>query len=145
MNRGATTAVGLFFYCAYTTCALTRRVGNGTKALSLACGCAGRILALRAQKDITPRGEALWKQQRSMRLMSMSLSSMNGLTKRVSVLRLVQNEGSVPICGQRVFISLRLPPILETICGRIAARPRVNMRKGLFGAGTLPSLHSRHV
>src|SRR5579863_3741322 len=93
-----------------------RRVGRGMKAFSAAWGWAGRILALRAQKDMTPLGEALWKQQRSMRLMSMSLSSMKGLTKRVSVLRLVQNEGSVPIWGQRVFISLRLPPMLVMIC-----------------------------
>src|SRR5260370_24718108 len=145
MNRGATTAVALFFYCAYTTCCLVRRVGRGTKALSLACGCAGRILALSAQKDITPRGDALWKQQRSMRLMSISLSSMNGLTKRVSVLRLVQNDGSVPMCGQRVFISFRLPPMLETICGRTAARPRVSMRRVIFRRGPITSMNSCNV
>jgi hypothetical protein len=74
-----------------------RRVGSGTKALSFACGWAGRIFALSAQKDMTPRGDALWKQQRSIRLMSMSLSSIKGLTKSVSVLRLVQNDGSLPI------------------------------------------------
>src|SRR5713101_5410540 len=145
MNRGATTAVALFFYCAYTTCCLLRLVGRGTKALSLACGCAGRILALSAQKDITPRGDALWKQQRSMRLMSISLSSMNGLTKRVSVLRLVQKDGSVPMWGQRVFISLRLPPMLETICGRTAARPRVSMRRVIFGRGPITSMNSCEV
>src|SRR5260221_6225316 len=102
------------------------------KALSLACGCAGRILAFSAQKDITPRGEALWKQQRSMRLMSMSLSSMNGLTKRVSVLRLGPNEGAVPISGQKGFISFRLPPILETNYGRDAALAPVYMRNGVL-------------
>src|SRR6266705_5690814 len=104
MKRGATTAVALFFCCAYITCCLLRRVGRGTKALSLACGCAGRIFALSAQKDITPRGDALWKQQRSMRLISMSLSSIIGLMKSVSVLLLVKNDGSLPIWGQRVFI-----------------------------------------
>src|SRR5579884_416900 len=92
----------------FATTAFGRRVGSGTKALSGACGCAGRIFALSAQKDMTPRGEALWKQQRSMRLISMSLSSMKGLTKRVSVLRLVQKDGSVQMCGQSVLISLRL-------------------------------------
>src|SRR5260370_17144219 len=94
------------------TCALTRGGGNGTKALSLACGCAGRILALRAQKDITPRGEALWKQQRSMRLMSMSLSSMNGLTKSVSVLRLLPKEGVGPRGGPHGLPPFTPPPLL---------------------------------
>src|SRR5258706_11919597 len=115
------------------------------KALSLACGCAGRILAFSAQKDITPRGEALWKQQRSMRLMSMSLSSMKGLTKSVSVLRLVQKDGSVPICGQSVFINLRLPPMLVTICGSTAARPRVSMRRVILGREPIISLNSLSV
>src|SRR5213080_5065190 len=94
---------------------------------------------------MTPLGDALWKQQRSIRLISMSLSSMKGLTKSVSVLRLVQNDGSLPICGQRAFMSLRLPPILVTICGSIAARPRVSMRKVMFGCGPTTSLNSFNV
>src|SRR5437588_2339461 len=115
---------------------------SGIKAFSSAWGCARRTFALRAQNDITPLGDALWKQQRSILLISISLSSINGLTKRVSVLRLVQNEGSVPICGQRVFISLRLPPMLVTICGSTAARPRVSMRRVIFGRGPITSINS---
>src|SRR6266516_4394593 len=129
----------------YAGCTFRRRVGSGMKALSCACGCAGRIFALSAQKDITPRGDALWKQQRSMRLISISLSSIKGLTKSVRVLRLVQKDGSVPICGQSVFMSLRLPPILVTICGRTADLPRVSMRRVIFGRGPMTSMNSLSV
>ena len=131
--------------CATACCCLERRVGKGIKALSSAWGWAGRIFAFRAQNDITPLGDALWKQQRSILLISISLSSMNGLTKSVSVLRLVQNEGSVPMWGHNVFISLRLPPILETIYGRMAARPRVSIRRVIFGRGPITSMNSLRV
>src|SRR5437879_3499359 len=61
-------------------------LASGIKAFSSAWGCAGRTFALRAQNDITPRGDALWKQQSPILLISISLSSINGLTTRLRVL-----------------------------------------------------------
>src|SRR5437764_5401864 len=127
---------------AYWRTLVVTLLASGIKAFSSACGCAGRTFALRAQNDITPRGDALWKQQRSILLISISLSSIKGLTKRVSVFRLVQNDGSVPMCGHSVFINLRLPPILATICGRTAARPRVSIRRVMFGRRRIASMQS---